>query len=104
MAFRPARRPVRKCRPRESTSSYHWWEWFFQKEAAPSFPKWLRIELAEDIHYVIGEDRATLLFLANLGCIDHNPWMSRIGSLEHPDFLLIDLDPQASMPPRPRLR
>ena len=29
----------------------------------------------------------------NLGCIDHNPWMSRVGSYEHPDYLLIDLDP-----------
>jgi len=29
----------------------------------------------------------------NLGCIDHNPWMSRVGSLENPDYVLIDLDP-----------
>jgi bifunctional non-homologous end joining protein LigD len=67
---------------------------FFQKEVAESFPKWLRTDLADDIRHVIGEDRATLLFLVNLGCIDHNPWMSRVGSLEHPDYLLIDLDPQ----------
>ena len=30
----------------------------------------------------------------NLGCIDHNPWMSRSPSLDNPDFILIDLDPQ----------
>jgi len=74
-------------------------DFFFQKEVAPSFPKWLRTEVADEIRYVIGEGeisqgRATLLFLVNLGCIDHNPWMSRVGSLEHPDYLLIDLDPQ----------
>ena len=67
---------------------------FFQKEVAASFPKWLRTGMADGIRYVIGDDRATLLFLVNLGCIDHNPWMSRMGSLEHPDYLLIDLDPQ----------
>jgi len=66
---------------------------FFQKEVAASFPKWLRTDMADGIRHVIGEDRATLLFLVNLGCIDHNPWMSRIGSLEHPDYLLLDLDP-----------
>jgi bifunctional non-homologous end joining protein LigD len=69
-------------------------DFFFQKEVAESFPKWLRTDMADDIRHVIGEDRATLLFLVNLGCIDHNPWMSRIGSLEHPDYMLIDLDPQ----------
>jgi bifunctional non-homologous end joining protein LigD len=62
---------------------------------ATSFPKWLRTETAPDgIRYVIGDDRATLLFLVNLGCIDHNPWMSRVGSFGNPDYLLIDLDPQ----------
>lgn len=69
-------------------------DFFFQKEVAASFPKWLRTGMADGIRHVIGEDRATLLFLVNLGCIDHNPWMSRMGSLEHPDYLLIDLDPQ----------
>jgi bifunctional non-homologous end joining protein LigD len=54
----------------------------------------LRTAMADEIRHVIGDDRATLLFLVNLGCIDHNPWMSRVGSLEHPDYLLIDLDPQ----------
>jgi bifunctional non-homologous end joining protein LigD len=66
---------------------------FFQKQVAESFPKWLPTAVAEGIDYAVGGDRATLLFLVNLGCIDHNPWMSRVGSLEHPDYLLIDLDP-----------
>ncbi|MSV28625.1 MAG: DNA ligase D [Bryobacterales bacterium] len=75
-------------------------EWFFQKDAPASFPSWLRFEPVFSEHnqapirYVVADDEATLLFLANLGCIDQNPWMSRIGSLEYPDFILIDLDPQ----------
>ena len=74
-------------------------KFFFQKEAAESFPSWLRTEpiFSEHnqapINFVVADDRASLLYLANLGCIDQNPWMSRMGSLEHPDFVLIDLDP-----------
>jgi bifunctional non-homologous end joining protein LigD len=67
---------------------------FFQKDAPGSFAPWLRIELIDDIHYVFAGDRASLLYLVNLGCIDHNPWMSRSQSLDNPDFILIDLDPQ----------
>jgi len=44
--------------------------------------------------FVLADNRAALLYLTNLGCIDQNPWMSRVGSLECPDFMLIDLDPQ----------
>ena len=44
---------------------------------------------------MFADDRAALLYLVNLGCIDHNPWMSRSPTLDNPDFILIDLDPQA---------
>ncbi|MGI8959678.1 MAG: DNA ligase D [Bryobacteraceae bacterium] len=72
-------------------------EFFFQKNAANHFPDWMRCEPIRESskvnHYVVAENRATLLYLANLGCIDQNPWMSRIGSLDRPDWMLLDLDP-----------
>ena len=75
-------------------------QYFFQKNVADAkFPQWVRTEPipseSQDhiINYVIANDKPTLLYLANLGCIDQNPWMSRIGSLDNPDFVLIDLDP-----------
>lgn len=67
--------------------------YFFQKQVAASFPAWVPTVVAEGIRYAMAQERAALLFLVNLGCIDHNPWMSRRGSLEHPDYWLIDLDP-----------
>jgi bifunctional non-homologous end joining protein LigD len=72
-------------------------EFFFQKNAPESFPEWLRtVPIGSEertIRFVIADNRASLLYLANLACIDQNPWMSRIGNLSKPDFLLIDLDP-----------
>lgn len=70
---------------------------FFQKDAAEHFPEWLRTapvtSATKTIHYVVADDRASLLYLANLACIDQNPWMSRVESLDYPDFMLMDLDP-----------
>lgn len=74
-------------------------KFFFQKNASEHFAEWLRLEPVREGHppktnrYVIADDLPSLLYLVNLGCIDHNPWMSRAGSLEHPDYVLIDLDP-----------
>jgi len=72
-------------------------QFFFQKNTPESYPAWLRTETIGEagrkIRYVLADDRAALLYLTNLGCIDQNPSMSRVGSLENPDFILIDLDP-----------
>jgi len=67
---------------------------FFQKNSPETYPAWLRYETVDDIRYVLAENRAALLYLTNLGCIDQNPYMSRVRSIEHPDWILIDLDPQ----------
>jgi bifunctional non-homologous end joining protein LigD len=77
---------------------------FFQKDAEDKVPDWVRLEPIfsehnqDKIHYIICNDRATLLYLANLACIDQNPWMSRLGTLDNPDFAIIDLDPTEGCP------
>jgi bifunctional non-homologous end joining protein LigD len=74
-------------------------DYFFQKNAGGHFPDWLQLEPIVEHdppktnQYPVANDRASLLYLVNLGCIDHNPWMSRVGSLRHPDWMLLDLDP-----------
>ena len=45
------------------------------------------------IDYLVCNNEATLLYMINLGCIDINPWTSRISSPEQPDYIIIDLDP-----------
>jgi bifunctional non-homologous end joining protein LigD len=72
---------------------------FYQKDAGGQAPSWVRsVKLysesaKKDIDYIICNDKATLLYLNNLGCIEINPWNSRLGSLEYPDYMVIDLDP-----------
>jgi bifunctional non-homologous end joining protein LigD len=77
---------------------------FFQKDAAKDTPEWVKTATirSEDknkpIHYLVANDRATLLYLTNLGCIDHNPWSSRYNDQEHPDYIFFDLDPTPGTP------
>jgi len=72
---------------------------FFQKDVREGMPEWLEtVAVASEgrgevIHYAIANDRASLLFLTSLGCIDHNPWASRRQDLDHPDYFFFDLDP-----------
>jgi bifunctional non-homologous end joining protein LigD len=74
-------------------------EFFFQKEAPKSRPEWVQTvdifskERGAQIPYLLANDLATLLYMTNLGCIDHNPWSSRFDDPEHPDYLFFDLDP-----------
>jgi len=72
---------------------------FFQKEAPAGIPDWLKTatvysdERGGEMSYVMAGDRAALLYLSNLGCVDHNPWSSRVDSQETPDYVFFDLDP-----------
>ncbi len=72
---------------------------FFQKDFREGVPDWFVTapleseERGKEIHYATAGDRASLLFLTGLGCIDHNPWSSRLDDLDHPDYFFFDLDP-----------
>ncbi len=45
------------------------------------------------IDYLVANNEPTLLWMINLGCIDVNPWTSRVSDPLHPDYIIIDLDP-----------
>src|SRR5229473_844934 len=72
---------------------------FFQKDLREGVPEWFKTvpidseKKGEPIHYATANDRASLLFLTGLGCIDHNPWSNRYDDFDHPDYFFFDLDP-----------
>ena len=73
---------------------------FFQKEAGELPPDWMATQEVysgshkKRIRYFVCQDEATLVYLANLGCIEINPWLSRLQQLDNPDYFVIDLDPE----------
>jgi bifunctional non-homologous end joining protein LigD len=73
---------------------------FYQKDVdpatLPAFVKTAKIYSEsndKDLHYIVCENKETLLYMANLGCIEMNPWNSRAKALKRPDWYVIDLDP-----------
>lgn len=72
---------------------------FYHKDAgenAPSFVKSFKVHSEssnKEIDYIICNDKATLAYLNNLGCIELNPWHSTIKKPGKPDYLIIDIDP-----------
>jgi bifunctional non-homologous end joining protein LigD len=75
---------------------------FFQKDAPEFVPSWVRREKIyskdseRDIGYIIVDDLETLLYVINMGTIPLHLWSSRVGSLERPDWLVLDLDPKGA--------
>ncbi|OOQ61361.1 DNA ligase D [Mucilaginibacter pedocola] len=71
---------------------------FYQKDVKGKAPDWVKTfpyktSEGEDKDYLVGHDEATLLWMASLGCIEMNPWFSRVQSPDNPDYCIIDLDP-----------
>jgi bifunctional non-homologous end joining protein LigD len=73
-------------------------EFFYQKRAPASRPEWievvsLRFPSGRSADEVVPRDAATLVWLANLACLELHPHPVRAEDLEHPDELRVDLDP-----------
>ena len=47
---------------------------------------------------LVGGDLATLLYTIQLGAVSVDPWHSRVQSLDHADYTIIDLDPGPRAP------
>ena len=72
---------------------------FFHQHDVNEAPDYVRtealdVEEGHDVDYVIGGGLATLLYMANLGAIERHPWHSRVESLDRPDWIVFDLDPE----------
>lgn len=73
-------------------------ESFYHKDITKTAPDWIKMEPyttseGEDKNFLVPEDEASILYMANLGAIEMNPWNSTIDKPDHPDWCLIDLDP-----------
>lgn len=73
---------------------------FYQKDVTGKVPDWVATyqyhssdELDVDKHFLVPKSEADILLMASLGCIELNPWSSRIDKPDHPDWCIIDLDP-----------
>jgi DNA ligase D-like protein (predicted polymerase) len=78
-------------------------EAFFQKRAPRSVPEFVRtVELSfpsgRTADEVVVANRAALVWVVNLGCVDLNPHPVRDDDLAHPDELRVDLDPGPGVP------
>jgi bifunctional non-homologous end joining protein LigD len=77
---------------------------FFQKDAPTHMPEWIptrrflvsardRARTKKWIAAPLVNDEPALLWMVNMGCIDHNTWYSRVDRPDRPDWVLFDLDP-----------
>jgi bifunctional non-homologous end joining protein LigD len=75
---------------------------FFQQNAGnpPDYVRTetIRTEGGSTNLRIVGGDLATLLYTVQLGSISIDPWHSRIQSLDHADYTIIDLDPGPRAP------
>jgi len=75
---------------------------FFQKDAPVFIPDWMRTESVyskdsdRDIRFFVVDDAESLRYVANLGTIPIHMWSARSGTLERPDWLVLDLDPKGA--------
>jgi bifunctional non-homologous end joining protein LigD len=71
---------------------------FMQKNVPGHYPDWIeRAEVAKEggtVRHPVCRDTATLVYLADQACLTLHRWLSRAGSPDRPDRLVLDLDPE----------
>jgi bifunctional non-homologous end joining protein LigD len=67
---------------------------FYQKNAPDFTPDWATRAPIDGTDYFVCNDLRTLLYVINSGAIPLHVWSARLGDLEHPDWLILDLDPK----------
>ena len=76
---------------------------FYQKHVTPALPKGIGTVMVPDKKtgvpepYITLDSREALAGLAQMGVLEVHPWGSRNDDLEHPDRIVIDLDPDESL-------
>ena len=73
-------------------------DFFFMKRAPAPRPAWIEICTIDHGHgnvidFPMIQDRAALMWVINLGCIDLNQWYATCDDTDRPDYLHFDLDP-----------
>ncbi len=70
---------------------------FIQHDVDASLPSWVtRVVVGKQggtVTHVVGNDEATLVFLATWDCVELHPWLATRDDLTHPDRMVLDLDP-----------
>ena len=72
---------------------------FYHKDAGENAPDYVEVFKVKSesnnkiIDYIVCNNKATLLYVANLGCIEINPWNSTMKKPDHPTWMVIDIDP-----------
>lgn len=75
-------------------------ESFYQKNHDAELPGWIETVTVHSeneeraIRYLMCQNEATLLYMVNMGCVEMNPWSSRVQALDKPDYFVVDLDPE----------
>ncbi|MGZ5553381.1 MAG: non-homologous end-joining DNA ligase [Chthoniobacterales bacterium] len=88
-------RPLTMKRYPEGVAGEH----FYEKNAPKHTPSWIktfpipREEGGSDINYILCNDRATLLWAANLADIEKHVLLARVPEVNHPTSIVFDLDP-----------
>jgi len=74
-------------------------DFFYEKQAPSHKPEWMPVAPIHSevrggsIEFCTAPDRPSLMWFANMGCIEIHPWLSRTASVDRPDFAIFDLDP-----------